>query len=155
MMSSPVTIVPMPAALGAEVLCGDVRRVSDAGIAQIRQASLDHLVLLLRDQTLSDDELRTLGARFGELQLSNPLPSPQANEGKVVQGGRDAEIPEVTVVSNIIENGVALGGLGDGELVWHTDMSSFAAPPKADVAARARSAGKRRPDGVFEHVCRV
>jgi taurine dioxygenase len=122
-------VVPAPAALGAEIRCGDVRQATDETIARIHQASLDHLVLLLRGQTLSDAQLSAFGRRFGELQLSNPLPSPMANEGKAVQGGRDEKNPEVTIVSNIVENGVALGGLGDGELVWHTDMSSFAAPP--------------------------
>ncbi len=126
---SAVEVNPMPAALGAEVRCGDVRHASDETIARIRQASLDHQVILIRAQTLSDAELSAFGKRFGELQLSNPLPSPLANEGKAAQGGRDDAHPEVTVVSNIVENGVALGGLGDGELVWHTDMSSFAMPP--------------------------
>ena len=126
---SAIEIIPMQAALGAEIRCGDLRHANDETMARIRQASLDHLVVLIRAQTLSDAELSTLGKRFGELQLSNPLPSPLANEGKVRQGGRDDTYPEVTVVSNIVEKGVALGGLGDGELVWHTDMSSFAAPP--------------------------
>ena len=36
-------------------------------------------------------------------------------------------------MSNVVENGVAIGGLGDGELVWHTDMSSFEAPPNQTV----------------------
>ena len=126
---SAIEVIPMQAALGAEVRCGDVRYVGEETIARIRQASLDHLVVLIRAQTLSDAELSAFGKRFGELQLSNPLPSPLANEGKAALGGHDDAHPEVTVVSNIVEKGVALGGLGDGELVWHTDMSSFAAPP--------------------------
>lgn len=128
-----VEVIPFDAALGAQVRCGDVRLASDALIAQVRQASLDHLVLLIRDQSLSDAELRAFGRRLGELQLSNPLPSPLANQGKVAQGGRDERYPEVTVVSNVVENGVALGGLGDGELAWHTDMSSFATPPNYTI----------------------
>jgi taurine dioxygenase len=47
----------------------------------------------------------------------------------VKQGGRQDAHPEITVVSNVVENGVALGGFGDGELLWHSDMSSFAEPP--------------------------
>ncbi len=128
-----IEVAPFDAALGAEVCCGDVRDAGDEAISRIRQASLDHLVVLIRDQTLSDAELSTFGKRFGELQLSNPLPSPLANMGKAAQGGRDERYPEVTVVSNVVENGVALGGLGDGELVWHTDMSSFAVPPNQTI----------------------
>lgn len=126
-------IVPMNAALGAEVRCGDLRKLDDAGIAQVRQAWLDHLVILVRNQEMSDADLVAFGRRFGEFQYSNPLPSPLANEGKVQQGGRDERYPEVTVVSNIVENGVARGGLGDGELVWHSDMSSFEAPPNQTI----------------------
>jgi taurine dioxygenase len=126
-------IIPMQAALGAEIRCGDVRALDNETTALIRQAWLDHLVVLLRGQTLIDAELGAFGRRFGELQLSKPLPSPLANQGKVAQGGADSRYPEVTVVSNIIENGVAVGGLGDGELVWHTDMSSYVAPPNQTV----------------------
>ena len=124
-----VVVIPMNAALGAEVRCGDLRAADDATIVALRRAWLDHLVILVRGQQLSDADLVAFGRRFGEFQYSNPLPSPLANEGRVRQGGGDERYPEVTVVSNIVENGVAQGGLGDGELIWHTDMSSFEAPP--------------------------
>ena len=39
----------------------------------------------------------------------------------------------MTFVSNVIENGVALGGFGDSELVWHSDMSSFTTPPNQTI----------------------
>jgi taurine dioxygenase len=128
-----VEIVPTQAALGAEVRCGDLRRLDDAAAAAIRRAWLDHLVIVIRGQRLTDDDLVAFGRRFGVFQLSNPLPSPLANEGKVAQGGRDERRPEVTVVSNVVENGVARGGLGDGELVWHSDMSSFETPPNQTI----------------------
>ena len=124
-----IDVIPMNAALGAEVRCGDLRSVDDETIRAIRRAWLDHLVVVFRDQHFTDADLVRFGSRFGEFQYSNPLPSPLANEGKVKQGGRQEEHPEITVVSNVVENGVAIGGLGDGELVWHSDMSSFEAPP--------------------------
>ena len=133
MAQRPELTVPSGAALGAEVRCGDVRRLDDAAIAVVRQAWLDHLVVLFRDQTLSDSELVAFGQRFGELEISDPLPSPMANEGRARQGRGDDRYPEVTVVSNVIEDGVAIGGLGDGEVVWHTDMSSRAAPPNQTI----------------------
>jgi taurine dioxygenase len=128
-----VEIIPTKAALGAEVRCGDVRQLDDAGVAAVRKSWLDHLVITIRGQQLTDAELVAFGRRFGECQLSNPLPSPLANEGKVKQGGRDEGHPEITVVSNVVENGVAQGGLGDGELVWHSDMSSFETPPNQTI----------------------
>jgi taurine dioxygenase len=100
----------------------------------VRRASLDHLVVLFRDQQLGDEDLVAFGRRFGSLQRSNPLPDPRVSAGTgLVQGGRDERWPEVTVVSNIVEHGVAIGGLGDGELVWHTDMSSFPVPPAQTI----------------------
>jgi taurine dioxygenase len=36
-------------------------------------------------------------------------------------------------VSNVIENGEAIGSLGAGEAVWHTDMSYLEDPPKASM----------------------
>jgi len=126
-------VIPMNAALGAEVRCGDLRKLDDAAVAKLRQAWLDNLVIVVRNQEMSDADLVSFGRRLGEFQKSNPLPSPLANEGKVAQGGGDSQFPEVTVVSNIVDNGVAQGGLGDGELVWHTDMSSFESPPNQTI----------------------
>ncbi len=123
----------MSGALGAEVRCGDLRMAADRQIAEIRGAWLEHLVVLFRGQQFSDADLVAFGRRFGEFQYSTPLPSPLANEGKVKQGGADARYPEVTVVSNVVENGVALGGLGDGDLIWHTDMSSYEVPPNQTI----------------------
>jgi taurine dioxygenase len=124
-----IEVIPSPAVLGAEIRCGDLRAIDAAATAVIRHAWLDHLVVLIRGQSLTDADLIAFGRGFGEFQYSNPLPSPLANEGKVKQGGRADRHPEITVVSNVVENGVAVGGLGDGELVWHTDMSSFEEPP--------------------------
>lgn len=128
-----VMVSTMSAALGAEVQCGDLRRVDEEAALAIRRASLDHQVLLFRGQRLRDADLVAFGRRFGDFQLSNPLGSPAAMEGRAKQGGRVEALPEITVVSNVIENGVAIGGLGDGEVVWHTDMSSFEAPPDYTV----------------------
>jgi taurine dioxygenase len=128
-----VEVIPMKAALGAEVRCGDLRTLSESDAQALRQAWLDNLVVLVRGQEMSDGDLVEFGRRFGEHQRSNPLPSPLASQGKLVQGGGNPEFPEVTVVSNIVKNGVAQGGLGDGELVWHTDMSSFEVPPNQTI----------------------
>ena len=133
-MSATIEVLPFDAALGAEIRCGDVRALTADEIALVRRAWLDHLVVLFRDQTLSDPELVAFGRRFGDLQLSNPLPDPRVNAASgLKQGGRDDRFPEVTVVSNIVEDDVAIGGLGDGELVWHSDMSSYVAPPNQTI----------------------
>jgi taurine dioxygenase len=119
-----ITVTPTGAALAAELGEVDLRRISDADFAAIYRAWLDHQVLLFRGQTLSDDDLIAFSRRFGELDWA-PI---QENGRRFVEGH-----PEIYVVSNVVENGVAIGSLGAGEAVWHTDMSYLEDPPKASM----------------------
>jgi taurine dioxygenase len=119
-----ITVMPTDAALGAEIAGADLRRITDADFAAIYHAWLDHSVLLIRGQTLTDDDLIAFSRRFGELDWA-PI---QENGRRFVAGH-----PEIYVVSNVIENGVAIGSLGAGEAVWHTDMSYLEDPPKASM----------------------
>ena len=120
----PITVTPTGAALGAEVGGIDLRRIGDSEFAAIHRAWLDHLVLLFRGQALNDDDMIAFSRRFGELDFA-PI---QENGRRFVDGH-----PEIYVVSNVIENGVAIGSLGAGEAVWHTDMSYLEDPPKASM----------------------
>jgi taurine dioxygenase len=119
-----VIIVPSGAALGAEARNVDLRALDEEAFAVIRQAWLDHEVLLVRGQQLGDDDLIAFSRRLGDLDLA-PI---QENGRRFVEGR-----PEIYVVSNVLENGVAIGSLGSGEAVWHTDMSYLVDPPKASV----------------------
>jgi taurine dioxygenase len=119
-----LTVMPTGAGLGAEVSGVDLRTIDDDGFAAIHRAWLDHLVLLFRDQRLGDDDLIAFSRRFGELDWA-----PVQETGRRFVDGR----PELYVVSNVVENGIAIGSLGAGEAVWHTDMSYLADPPKASM----------------------
>jgi taurine dioxygenase len=121
---SPPTIVPTGAALGAEIAGVDLKTLDSRSFATFYRAWLDHHVLLVRGQHLSDDELAAFSRRFGALDHA-PI---QENGRRFVEGH-----PEIYVVSNVVENGVAIGSLGSGEAVWHTDMSYLPHPPKASV----------------------
>jgi alpha-ketoglutarate-dependent taurine dioxygenase len=129
-----IQVVPTGAALGTEIRGVDLRRIDDSEFAAIHRAWLDHLVVLFRGQDLDDDDLIAFSRRFGDLDLA-PI---QENGRRSVDGH-----PEIYVVSNVIENGVAIGSLGAGEAVWHTDMSYLADPPKASMlyAIEVPSAG--------------
>ena len=116
--------IPTGAVLGAEVRVGDLRRLDDAGFTHILAAWRAHGVVLLRDQTLSDQELIAFSRRFGDLDWA-PV---QENGRRFVEG-----LPEIYIVSNVKVNGEAIGSLGDGEAVWHTDMSYLDVPPKASM----------------------
>ena len=111
-----IGIKPLPFALGAEVVCGDIRRLTDAQMAIIYKAWLGNLVLLFREQTLSDDDLCAFTRHFGELK--DVLPAHQRAVGVESLGN-----PNISVISNVVENGVPLGSLGDGEAEWHTDYN--------------------------------
>ena len=120
----PLRVRPTGAALGAEVQGVDLHAL-DAGVfARIHQAWLEHQVLLFRDQALTDDDLVAFSRRFGELDEA-PI---QETGRRFVEGH-----PEIYVVSNVVQDGVAIGSLGAGEAVWHTDMSYLPNPPKASV----------------------
>jgi alpha-ketoglutarate-dependent taurine dioxygenase len=123
-ISDRIGVSPTGAALAAEVRGVDLRRIDDSAFAAIHLAWLDHLVLLFRGQELADDDLIAFSRRFGDLDLA-PI---QENGRRFVDG-----YPEIYVVSNVIENGVAIGSLGAGEAVWHTDMSYLEDPPKASM----------------------
>jgi taurine dioxygenase len=118
------SVNPTGQALGAEIRDIDLRTIDDQDLAGIIRAWRDHLVLLFRGQSLTDDELVAFSKRFGELDLA-PI---QENGRSFVEGH-----PEVYVVSNVVENGVPIGSLGAGEARWHTDMSYLEEPPKASV----------------------
>ena len=115
---------PTGAALGARIDGVDLRVLDDELFAAVHRAWLDHQVLLFRDQALTDQDLVTFSRRFGELDEA-PV---QETGQRFVEGH-----PEIYVVSNVVQDGVAIGSLGAGEAVWHTDMSYLPNPPKASV----------------------
>jgi len=124
MSDSFLCVRPTGAALGAEVQGVDLRALDDCAFAAIHRTWLDHQVLLLRDQALADDDLIAVSRRFGDLDEA-PV---QETGQRFVEGH-----PEIYVISNVVQDGVAIGSLGAGEAVWHTDMSYLPNPPKASA----------------------
>jgi taurine dioxygenase len=121
---SQVEVVPSGSRLGADIVGIDLRRVDDRTFGLIHKAWLEHLVLRFRGQDLDDDALAGFSSRFGALDMA-----PVGRGGRPYQPNR----PEVTVISNIVVNGEAIGGLGAGEAEWHTDMSYNEIPPDASL----------------------
>ncbi len=117
-------IVPNKAVLGAEVRGIDLKSLDDAQFAAFERAWHQHEVLLVRGQTLSDQDLVAFSRRFGDLDWA-PV---QETGRRFVEG-----IPEIYIVSNVKLNGEPIGSLGSGEAVWHTDMSYLDVPPMASM----------------------
>lgn len=115
--------VPLAPALGAEITGVDLSApLSDRTVAAIRQAWLDHQVLVFRNQHLTDAQLTAFSRQFGDLD-SVPGWEPFSPAGH----------PEVLIISNVQEDGATIGVLGDGEASWHTDMSYLDRPPPGSL----------------------
>ena len=111
--------------VGAEIRGIDLSNIEADDIAQIKCAWHQHDILLFRNQRLTDDHLLAFSRYFGA--LDSP---PNQGAGRKSPAG----YPEVYVVSNLLdEKGEPIGALGDGEAVWHTDMSYAAMPPDASM----------------------
>jgi len=112
-------------ALGAEIKGVDLGRVTPAEVEAIKRAWYRHDVLVFRNQRLTDDHLLAFSRHFGTLD-----PPPNQGAGRKSPPG----YPDIYVVSNVRdERGEPIGALGDGEALWHTDMSYAAHPPDASM----------------------
>ena len=110
-------------ALGAEVTGIDLAKpLSQADADDIEAAWRERLVVVFHGQTLSDPQLIAFSKNFGELDPPGPNPYGEPF---------NKEHPELNVISNVKENGKQIGNLGDGEAVWHADMTYVDVPPKA------------------------
>jgi alpha-ketoglutarate-dependent taurine dioxygenase len=118
-------VTKLAEALGAEIGGLDLSRPLASEIfVEVRAAWLEHLVLRIRGQKLTDPQILAFSRNFGELDPPGPNPL-----------GRPflADHPEMNVISNIKDNGVPIGGLGDGEAIWHADMTYIERPPMAAI----------------------
>lgn len=104
------TILPSGHTLGATIEGLDLAHLPQDGFELAMQALGDYGVLRFPKQDLSAAELKAFSARFGELEIN------------VANSYQEPGIPEVMILSNMVENGKPLG-LSDAGQSWHTDMS--------------------------------
>src|SRR6201981_238900 len=120
-----MAIKNLDAPLGAEIAEIDLSQpLTRAEIDAIEAAWRERLVVVCHGQTLSDPQLIAFSRNFGELDPPGPNPYGQPF---------NKEHPELNVISNVVENGKPIGNLGDGEAVWHADMTYVDMPPKAAI----------------------
>ena len=107
--------------LGAEITGIDVGQpMSDASFRRIEDAFHEHCVLVFRNQRLTPEGHTRFSRRFGDLAVH------------VMRQYNDPQMPEVLVLSNIVENGKPIG-MQDAGQYWHTDLSYTAEPSRCSL----------------------
>lgn len=109
-----VSVGPVTPVIGAEIHGVDLDALDEAGFETIRQALMDHSVLFFRDQDMSVESQKALGARFGELVIHPNDP------------GLDGH-PEVMQIHADETSKRATGEL------WHSDVSCDPEPPMGSI----------------------
>jgi len=120
-----IECMPLSDVVGVEVRGLDPREpIAGPELDAMLDAWQDNLVLLIRDYTLSDSQLVAFSRLFGDLKAPGPNPYGESFL---------PDFPELNVLSNVVEDGKPIGGLGAGEAVWHADMTYQDMPPKAAI----------------------
>lgn len=109
-------IEPLTKHIGARITGIDLSQEQTAEtIAALKQAWLQHIMLVFPGQKLSQEDLLRVTGYFGKLgKLSRPAEFRPSGFSKL--------LPDIMLISNIRENGQTIGALPDGEMMFHHDM---------------------------------
>lgn len=119
-------VTPLSPALGAEITEIDLREPQDEATAQaIRKAFDDHIFVVFREQELSEDNQVRAAGIFGKVHV-------RRRENYKRDPGGVFDTPFM-LVTNIVENGKAIGVFGDGEMWFHHDTSYYPEPHRATL----------------------
>ena len=118
-------VIPSQQALGADIADIDLALpLTENQLLTVKQAWQQHLVLRFQHQGhVTVDQQIAFSKNFGPLDKRPTVSHGMSKE-------HDALAPEITVISNVKVGGVPMGALGDGEAVWHADMTYNERPPK-------------------------
>ena len=119
-------VIPIAGTFGADITGVSLGSLSDASFEDIYGAWLEYGVLRFRAQSLTKDDLQAFSHRFGPLE-EMPLGRLSATQKAKIDNRY------VTPISNIVVDGKPIGGLGDAEASWHSDMTYVDSPPPASV----------------------
>ena len=112
--------------VGAEIKGVDLRHPVDAETgAAIRKALDDNIVIVFRNQDLSEPEQLRAAEILGKVAIRRRPPSGNGPGG-------DFDTPFM-FVTNIVEDGKPIGAFGDGEMWFHHDTSYYPEPHRATL----------------------
>ncbi len=110
----------------ADIRHVDLTRLSEDEFEAIYAAWLQYGVLRIRDQAIDEAQLQAFSARFGPLEEIPMGRLPEADR-------KNIKNRYVTQLSNILVDGKPIGGLGNAEASWHSDMTYVDIPPPASI----------------------
>ena len=124
--TSAITVTPVHPVIGAEIGGVDLsKKLDGATVEAIRQAWYDHSVLLFRDQDITGDEQLRFAEHFGTV-AERHKPKPGATK---VEAADWTNLMMVTDIKD--EEGKPVGGLGHGEMWFHSDKCYHQRPHRA------------------------
>lgn len=131
-----VRVTPSGRPLGAVVEGVDLSQPLTGQVkAAVAEAWRDNLVLLFRDQKISDEDLLAMAEALGGTQATKSREY-YLKAGMGEKSGRVSAMAGISIISNLDENGKPVAfhaGSGSQELKWHTDNSYVETPPKGSI----------------------
>lgn len=119
-------VTPITTNFIADIEDVNLATINDTEFEQLYSAWLEYGVLRIRNQDLDDEQLQTFSKRFGPLEEAPFGRMPEEDKAKIKHR-------YVTTLSNIIADGKPIGGLGNSEATWHSDMTYIETPPPASL----------------------
>ena len=119
-------VTPLTPNFVAEIQEIQLDRITDSEFERLYAAWLQYGVLRIRNQDLDDEQLQAFSQRFGPLEEAPFGRMPEAEKAKIKNRF-------VTTLSNIKVDGRPIGGLGNDEATWHSDMTYSETPPPASL----------------------
>ena len=122
-----IEAVPLSPACGAEVRGVDPAQPLPAPVVDgLKRAWGEHLVLVFRNVSLSQEEQLRFASYFGDLGSRKKAPEPLRARAEGIR--QDHE--KILLVSNIVMDGQPIGAFGEGEFWFHIDSGYAASPYK-------------------------
>ena len=121
-------VTPLSANIGAEIRGVDLRDLSDAEVAAIRAAWLEHKVVFFPDQHLEPAEHLAFAARLGEPTEGHPVIPGLPDHPEVFEIDYTAASELAELYGEIAERTERTQGLS-----WHTDVTFVPRPPAGSI----------------------
>lgn len=128
--------------LGAQIDGVDLSQpIDETTFAQIENSFNEHSVLIFRKQHISEAQHVAFSRRFGDLEIH------------VLKQYLLAKMPEILIISNMVEHGRNIG-ISDAGQYWHTDLSYIEKPSRCSILY-GRKIPARRGDRTYGDTCFV